>query len=261
MNITCKICKASVKELFKAEILNKYQVQYYKCTTCGFIQTEEPFWLNEAYSSAITALDIGLLHRNNTFLPVTMALINNFFDRDGKFIDYGGGYGVFTRMMRDKGYHFYRQDLYCENLFANHFDILDTKENSKAELITAFEVFEHLVDPCEEVKKMLQLADSVFFSTELSPPQVNSVHDWWYFIPTTGQHISIFSKRSLEVLAGNFGLKYYTNGRNLHLFTKKKINPFLFKVSMSYRLAKYLSLFNSSNSLLDVDYEAIKRIN
>lgn len=60
----CKICGAESKPFDSATILNKYEVQYYKCPDCGFIQTEEPHWLDEAYSSAITSSDIGLIQRN-----------------------------------------------------------------------------------------------------------------------------------------------------------------------------------------------------
>ena len=28
---------------------------------CGFIQTEEPYWLNEAYAKALVAADIGVI--------------------------------------------------------------------------------------------------------------------------------------------------------------------------------------------------------
>ncbi len=55
-----KITAGQTKLLFTAKVLGKYDVQYYQCVITGFIQTEEPYWLEEAYSSAITKLDIGL---------------------------------------------------------------------------------------------------------------------------------------------------------------------------------------------------------
>ncbi len=223
------------------------------------MQTEEPYWLEEAYSSAITGLDIGLLHRNVNLTPVTISLISNAFNKRGKFIDYGGGYGVFTRMMRDKGFNFYRQDVYCENLFAKHFDVSDTNNHGKFELLTAFEVFEHLSDPNAELKKMLEYSDSIFFSTEICPAVINDVNQWWYFIPTTGQHISFYSLAALHILAKRNNLNYYTNGRNLHLFTTKKLKSGLFRLLVSYRFSKYFSFFKKLDSYLEDDYELIKR--
>jgi len=35
---------------------------------------------------------------------------------------------VYVRLMRDEGYNFYRQDVYCENIFAKSFDVEDLKE-------------------------------------------------------------------------------------------------------------------------------------
>ena len=44
----CNICGNSSAFLFEAEVLNKYDAKYFKCQNCGFIQTENPYWLNEA---------------------------------------------------------------------------------------------------------------------------------------------------------------------------------------------------------------------
>ena len=83
--------------------------------------------------------------------------------------------------MRDRGFDFYRQDTYCQNLFASGFDIADAGSNEKFSLITAFEVFEHLVDPITEISSMFETADSIVFSTHLQPnKEISSVNDWWY---------------------------------------------------------------------------------
>ena len=55
----CKVCGKPTAPLFKKLVLRKYDVQYHQCPSCGFIQTEEPYWLEEAYSSAISDLDLG----------------------------------------------------------------------------------------------------------------------------------------------------------------------------------------------------------
>ena len=49
----CKICKSLSNLLGELPILSKHRVQFFRCTGCGFIQTEEPHWLEEAYSQAI----------------------------------------------------------------------------------------------------------------------------------------------------------------------------------------------------------------
>src|SRR5476651_2675365 len=131
-----KITGGNATFLFEAKVLNKYTVKYYRCDETGFIQTEEPYWLDEAYSSAITKLDIGLPYRNiNLSNSITELLVKNF-DYKGIFLDYAGGYGLFTRLMRDKGFNFYNTDKYCANLFAEYFDLTDLAPASVFEITT-----------------------------------------------------------------------------------------------------------------------------
>ena len=35
-----------------------------KCPKCGYVQTETPYWLEQAYVHAINRSDTGLLRRN-----------------------------------------------------------------------------------------------------------------------------------------------------------------------------------------------------
>jgi hypothetical protein len=253
--LQCNICKSPIKEIYKAKVLHKYDVQYYKCTSCGFIQTEKPYWLEEAYSSAITRQDIGLLYRNHITLPLLKTLSKVYFSKNIKMLDYGGGYGVLVRIMRDCGYDMYRLDKFCENIFAKGFD----DENGKYGLLTAFEVFEHLENPIEEMKKMLQHSDHIFFSTEVQPHDHVTPENWWYMTPQAGQHVSLYSLKSLEILATGFGLNFYTNGINFHLFTRKKINQPLFKTAMRYKIARFLDfILPDPPSKLQEDYQLIK---
>lgn len=267
--MNCKICQSPSQPLFNTKVLKKYDVQYYKCTSCSFIQTEKPYWLEEAYGSAITKLDVGLIYRNlELSKTLERILLQKHFNPNGKFIDYGGGYGMYVRLMRDKGFDFYRQDNYCENIFAEYFDIDDLQSTEKFELLTSFEVFEHLANPEDEIKTMLTLSDSIFFSTELQPGNSPAQpEDWWYFVPETGQHIAFYTVKALQHLADHFSLNFYTNGVNLHLFTKKTFaeNPFITK-----RLSKIDRIKNrifppknavvKMNSLMTADFNYIKNL-
>ena len=224
MNIKCKICKHNITHLFNSCVLNKYNVDYFKCYQCGFIQTENPYWLEEAYSDPITKLDIGLIYRNLNFSnKIENYFKKNIFSSNGIYLDFGGGYGIFVRMMRDKGFNFYRHDTFCNNLFAKHFDISDLPINYKFDLLTAFEVFEHLENPIDELEKMLLLSDTIIFSTLLQPNDSVNPENWWYFIPETGQHISLFSLKTLEIISDKLNLYFYSNNNELHIFSKIKL--------------------------------------
>jgi len=255
-NNICKICGGESLLYSEAVILFKYNIKYFQCSSCGFIQTEHPYWFDEAYSEAINRSDIGLVQRNISFTKVTKLLIKSLFNKRAQFIDYGAGYGIYVRLMRDAGLKFFWQDKYCENLFAKGFEYQDAK-TERFELLTAFEVFEHLISPADEIQVMLKYSDSIFFSTYLLPGGNPKPQDWWYFATDHGQHISIYTKKSLEELAKKSGLNFYTNGKNLHLFSKKKKNNFLFKVITFPFAAELISPFVKLKSLHDEDYNYI----
>jgi hypothetical protein len=50
--------------VFTHKVLGKYDASYFFDPKCAYIFVHSPFWLNEAYGSAISVLDTGLLARN-----------------------------------------------------------------------------------------------------------------------------------------------------------------------------------------------------
>lgn len=228
-----KITGGETEKLFTAKILGKYEADYFQCKETGFIQTEDPYWLQEAYQSAIVSLDVGIALRNEQMAIVTERTIARFFKEGNRFLDYGGGYGQFVRIMRDRGFNFFLFDEYAENLYARFFDLKSRTDllKEKFEVVTAFEVFEHLINPLESLEELLHYSDTILFSTELVPDQkFTSASDWWYFAPEMGQHVSFYSLRSLRYLAGKMKCDLYSNGQNLHLLTRKKLekDPFAY---------------------------------
>ncbi|MDJ0555658.1 MAG: glycosyltransferase [Microcoleaceae cyanobacterium MO_207.B10] len=223
----CKVCGAASYYFDNAKILDKYNINYFQCSNCGFVQTEHPYWLGEAYSQPIASSDVGLVKRNIELSQITEDIINTLFSRQDKFLDYGSGYGLLVRLMRDSGLDFYGYDRYCENIFSQGFQVSNISD-TKYELITAFEVFEHLVNPIAEIEQILNFSQNVLFSTKLLPKENPQPQDWWYYALAEGQHISIYTFKSLSILAARFKLKLYSYGNSLHLLTKQEISPHLF---------------------------------
>lgn len=229
----CKICNSKTIPVFSADILaGKYNVVYYSCSRCGFLQTEEPYWLNEAYKSAINRTDTGIVKRNILLSRVVSSLLYFYFNKQGKMLDYAGGHGLFTRMMRDIGFDFYWSDKYADNIFARGFEYSSA---DRIDLITAFEVFEHLVNPLDEIDKMITITDNILFSTTLLPQPLPKPEDWWYYGLDHGQHVSLYSKKTLLFIAQKYRLNLCSD-KDLHLFTSKKISDKTFKwvVKLTY---------------------------
>jgi hypothetical protein len=225
----CRICSSESKEIFSAKILNKHTIKYYHCPECDFLQTEEPFWLDEAYKSAIGMTDTGIIKRNYLFAKRSSAVIKSLFDSNKKYLDFAGGYGILVRMMRDFGFDFYWHDPFAENLFAKGFEY---NKQDEVNAVTAFECFEHFVKPVEEIEKILKISKNIIFSTRLfkgTPPKPS---EWWYYSLDSGQHVSLYSTKTLKYLAGKFSLHLNTDGKAFHLLSKEKHNDFWFNFIM-----------------------------
>lgn len=249
----CKICERPSPVWTKIQLLRKYDVQFYSCEFCGFIQTEEPYWLDEAYSSVIAKSDIGLIGRNIKYSKLCSVLIPYIFKSFVSGLDFGGGNGMFVRMMRDLGFDFYWQDKFSPNQFADGFEFTEGHEYS---LVTAFELFEHLVNPLDEIAEMFGYADTIIFSTRILPQWKITPSTWWYFTPDTGQHISLYSRESLELIANKFGVHFSSNGVSLHVLSRRAIPSVILKAISFSPFADFLSAVVNINrrSLLEDDY-------
>ena len=253
----CKICGGELGIFDTAKIIGKYDIKYYECLECGFIQTEEPYWLSESYGSAITNSDIGLIQRNIDIARKLDILFQQTSGicpvMGGHFLDYGGGYGMLVRMMRDRGYDFEWYDEYCENLFAqtheksiNHYDV-----------VTSVEMLEHLPNPMETLKIIFELGDTIIFTTSLIPSNRPKIDEWWYYATDHGQHVAFYTKQSMEYIARHFERKYF-NGAGFHIFSNriKSVSTLKMRIrSLPIYIDRYLG--NHRHSLLKTDFELL----
>jgi hypothetical protein len=230
----CPICSSKRRELFQATLLRKYEVHYFLCETCGLIQTEQPYWLNEAYSSAIADADTGLVSRNLEIARKLAGLLYFAFNPNAQFLEAAGGYGLLTRVMRDRGFDFRWHDPYCENIFARGFEWDPVNGTAKDGAVTAFEVLEHVSDPIDFIRKALAQAKTrtIIFSTLLYEGKPPRPEEWWYYSLESGQHISFFRKVTLKILADKLGLRLYTNG-SFHVLTDSPLNESMFRICTS----------------------------
>lgn len=232
----CPICNNHMSNAFSACILQKYDTSYYHCRNCGFLQTEEPYWLDEAYDDAIAIADTGLVQRNLFIARRLSPLLYFYFGRNGRYLDIAGGYGMLVRLMRDMGFDFYWEDKYCPNKLARGFEASETASNFTA--LTAFEVLEHVYNPVEFIADIMSRhkSDLLICSTVLYVGSSHPPLSWSYYTFETGQHISFFQKRTLERIASRLGLKLCTL-KAFQIFSKRDLPDRYVSSILTSRLA------------------------
>lgn len=216
----CPLCTGPTAPFAKGTVLGRRPVEYLRCRHCGSIFLPDPDWLDEAYADAISDTDVGLLERCLQLANITQAIIGTERLGAGPFLDFAGGYGTLTRLMRDRGRHFLHHDPLCENLFARG---LEGALTSHYRMVTAFEVLEHLPDPRQQLAQVAATTDLLLISTEVPPSPAPAPGSWDYYSPESGQHITFSTVRGLESLASALGFQVTSSGRLLHLFHRRPL--------------------------------------
>jgi SAM-dependent methyltransferase len=199
-------------------------VYYALCDRCGFCFAPEisKWSLDEfaqrIYNAQYALVDPDYIEARPRANAAT--LLSMFGDslRSVRHLDYGGGDGALVDILRQSAW-----DSMSYDPFVNRDTRLD--QLGRFELITAFEVFEHVPDVQElmsQLRSLLSPDGLVLFSTLLSDGNIQSKQriSWWYASPRNG-HISLFSRDSLAILAqrSNFNFGSFSSG--FHAFFTK----------------------------------------
>lgn len=228
--LLCRACGNVAVEWCKGPLLN-LTVRYMRCPHCEYLQTEYPHWLERAYASSINASDTGIMARNLMNVKVVLATLLAMRDLGMRVVDFAGGYGILTRLLRDIGVDAAWSDQYSSNLLARGFE----HAGEPARLVTAFEAFEHFVEPAAELDKMLALAPNVLLSTQIVPEPPPVPGQWWYYGSEHGQHIGFFAVRTLQELAARRGRYFISDGRFYHLMTERRMSATLWHCCLRLR--------------------------
>lgn len=225
--MNCRIC-GNLTKLFSIGSVFDKNVKFFECNYCEYVQTEKPYWLEKAYASPINLCDTGILNRNQANLGIVLATLSVLSKRDGFVIDFAGGYGILVRLLRDKGVNALWADTFCENLLATGFEY----NNEEAVLVTAFEAFEHFVDPILELEKLFTIAPNLLISTQIIPTPSPRLDSWWYYGLDHGQHIGFYRIKTLEFLAKKYGKYFLSDGICNHLFSDRPLNSLYWKIAI-----------------------------
>jgi Methyltransferase domain len=199
----CRLCGARADFWNRKRLLNRYDVRYYLCSGCGSLETEKPYWLEDAYDVSGVGDDVGAAQRTIDLMLKTSALLHQLkLPAGAECIDFGGGIGLFTRLMRDRGFNFLSYDRYAQPFFSDRYSLTSLAGRSPA-VVTAFEVLEHFSDPAQDLQQLFESRPAlVIATTELFTGQDLS---WPYLADGTGQHVFFYSPKALTQIARRFG--------------------------------------------------------
>ncbi|VEP13841.1 conserved hypothetical protein [Hyella patelloides LEGE 07179] len=260
--IKCRLCSGAATYVFSKKLIQKYEVAFFHCNQCESLQTEAPYWLDEAYEGCKSIPDIATVSRCQNLKSIVYMVAKIFgLSSSDMILDWGGGDGLLTRMMRDAGLNAYLLDKYIRNHYAVGFE---DRLTHNYKMITAFEVLEHFSNPETEIENIFKRNPEILFiSTGLYKSQDS---DWGYLTPLSGRHVFFYSEKSRQHIAKRFGYELITE-QNFSIFYKNTLDfsrRWLLKLVLSGKnpnLLRILFYFVPKESLIMQDREmATKKI-
>lgn len=200
-------------------------VYYRRCRRCGFVFTDffdqftPNMWTRHLYNDAYYAEidpDYAVLRPQLNAAVVDALLCADKGAWTG--LDYGGGNGQTAQRLRALGYTYDTHDPY---------GLSDLREDRRGryDFCSTFEVAEHTPDPLGFLHDIVRLCSpdrlAVLVGTHTSDGHIHEAGSlqWWYAAPRNG-HISLYTRRALQVLAERFSLQCHSISEQTHLFTR-----------------------------------------
>lgn len=251
----CPVCGGDAVFFDQAVVLQGFDARFYWCSEDCCIFTPEPSWLDRSYEGALSMSDVGAVARSKDLSELTGILLSTLFKKNLRCLDYGAGYGLFVRMMRDLGYDFSYWDPIGPNIFANGFS-LESPTDETFSCVTAFEVIEHLLAPVSDLAAVTAASDLVVLSTSIVPDSLPRLDEWWYYSLETGQHVTLWRPAGIKRLAKELGFHSISIG-SLHVFSRRRLPRILVHLLVSTRTRLFTRVFLSRSSLIARDYEHV----
>jgi len=209
----CRLCGGSTNPL---TVSKKPLRAYSRCSRCCFIQVEAP-----DLPSPEAEKTRYLLHRNNPRDGGYSAWLQTFIDEavlpfavpGSRILDFGSGpEPLLGTMLARLGY--------AVTLFDPFFAPSPAWETGYFDMIVMHEVFEHLADPLDAFKCLLQRCSPggrICLRTGFLPDTQAGFDSWWYRSDST--HIGFIARETAIFMARTFALRLeYDNNRDIAVF-------------------------------------------
>lgn len=242
----CPLCKSSDERRFRVLYSNKPAWEIIVCDHCSF--TFIPGHYRSAMGSEYYEDDSVVQHMkqgNNWVKLQRQKLRLSFlkkFVRKGKVLDIGAGWGHFLYAASEAGFstkgverdssaaEYARGELGLDVLQQ---DFRDLPETEQFDVITMWDVLEHLDDPCEIIEKCARLTKDNGYIL-LQVPQIDSFfaglqkQQW---IHLSLEHVNYFNRETIEMLLVQNGYEICRIKSSFEL-------KFLLTRSLAHRLKK-----------------------
>jgi hypothetical protein len=203
--------------------LTGFPVYYALCNHCHFCWAPElKNWPLAKFEEYIYNIDYETVDPDYKYVRPKAnanALLSMFPDMPSsvRHLDYGGGNGQLVACLTESHWSSISYDPFVNR-------DMNPNQLGKFDLITAFEVFEHVPDVkamASELNALLAQDGMILFSTLISDGNIqkNQRLSWWYASPRNG-HISLFSRKALSILAIDCGFNVGSFSDGFHVFFK-----------------------------------------
>jgi hypothetical protein len=141
--------------------------------------------------------------------------LNHLFSRTREvpIVEYGGGNGNLSQLLRDYGYRNVHTYDPAVPKFAK-------KPECHYDCVLCLEVLEHNPDPksvMADVHSLMAEEGLIIFSTLLQPDDIEQQGiRWWYLAPRNG-HCCMFTRQSLQEIIHPYGLQLQSFNEGLHV--------------------------------------------
>lgn len=263
-SIECRLCGAPATLAFARPADDGTTIRCFACTSCRSLQTEAPYWLAEVYAASSSAsrldIDTSAVERClfNRIVVAFLWKLGGFANGRDRLLDWGGGPGLFVRLLRDVGIDAYLYDKYARNHFATGFF---RDNDTRYSFVTAFEVFEHFPEPAKDLEAIFAL-DAAFLLISTAP-FTGQGHDWAYLGPPKSEHVFFYSDEALELIGRRFGYQVMRMPQAITLFHQPRISrtrlQLVARLIAHPRMAELAFALKSKWSLADEDARTIRR--